>query len=251
MAAASAFLPSIDWPNSAASPPRSHGYPRRSSTRFCRGHGPDRTPSISLATPTLRAMRRRSKVLLADAGNDAILVMNVQTAIASADEIAARVIELSASTASGVLVRLNRCSRCGSARTRKSTVFSGAGIPNYPTEDDAVRGFMHLVQHREIAAALVQVPPAMPSEFAPDAMRPGKSLRLRSPTAASGLTRLRLRGCSRPIKSRWCRRSRRADAEQAAAARLCAVRPGRDRRRSRSCRETSSTNPMSAASFSI
>ena len=45
---------------------------------------------------------------------------------------------------------------------------SGAGIPNYPTEDDAVRGFMHLVRHREVVAALAQVPPAMPSEFAPD-----------------------------------------------------------------------------------
>ena len=47
-------------------------------------------------------------------------------------------------------------------------LLSGAGIPNYPTEDDAVRGFMHLVQHREVVAALAQVPPALPSEFAPD-----------------------------------------------------------------------------------
>jgi acetyltransferase len=45
---------------------------------------------------------------------------------------------------------------------------SGAGIPNYPTEDDAVRGFMHLVRHRELVQALAQVPPAMPSEFEPD-----------------------------------------------------------------------------------
>jgi acetyltransferase len=47
-------------------------------------------------------------------------------------------------------------------------LLSGAAIPNYPTEDDAVRGFMYLVQHREVAAELAQVPPAMPSEFAPD-----------------------------------------------------------------------------------
>ena len=49
-----------------------------------------------------------------------------------------------------------------------SDFLSGAGIPNYPTEDDAVRGFMHLVRHREVVEALAQVPPAMPSEFAPD-----------------------------------------------------------------------------------
>ncbi|MGA7806983.1 GNAT family N-acetyltransferase, partial [Bradyrhizobium sp.] len=45
---------------------------------------------------------------------------------------------------------------------------SSAGIPNYPTEDDAVRGFMHLVRHREVVQALMRVPPAMPSAFAPD-----------------------------------------------------------------------------------
>ncbi len=36
---------------------------------------------------------------------------------------------------------------------------SGAGIPNYPTEDDAVRGFMHLVRHREVVEELSRVPP--------------------------------------------------------------------------------------------
>src|SRR5260370_628426 len=45
---------------------------------------------------------------------------------------------------------------------------SDAGIPNYPTEDDAVRGFMYLVQHREVVEALAQVPPAMPVEFVPE-----------------------------------------------------------------------------------
>ena len=47
-------------------------------------------------------------------------------------------------------------------------LLSGAGIPNFPTEDDAVRGFMHLVRHREVVEALARVPPAMPDEFAPD-----------------------------------------------------------------------------------
>ncbi|MGY4364383.1 RimJ/RimL family protein N-acetyltransferase [Bradyrhizobium sp. LB1.3] len=46
---------------------------------------------------------------------------------------------------------------------------SGAGIPNYPTEDDAVRGFMYLVRHREVVEELSQVPPAMPDTFVPDA----------------------------------------------------------------------------------
>src|SRR6202158_626015 len=110
------------------------------------------------------------EVLLADPGNDAILVMNVQTAIAPADEIAATVAGLvskyrqqhghSAKPVLAVWV---------GADQKIIDLLSSAGIPNYPTEDDAVRGFMHLVQHREVVATLAQVPPAMPSEFAPDA----------------------------------------------------------------------------------
>jgi acetyltransferase len=109
------------------------------------------------------------EALLADPGNDAILVMNVQTAIAPADEIAATVTDL---------VSKYRQQRRGSAKPVLAVwvgadqkiidVLSGAGIPNYPTEDDAVRGFMHLVRHREVVEALAQVPPAMPSESAPD-----------------------------------------------------------------------------------
>jgi acetyltransferase len=109
------------------------------------------------------------EVLLPDPGNDAILVMNVQTAIARADEIAAAV--------TGVVQKYRAPQRMSpkpvlatwiGADQEISDLLSGAGIPNYPTEDDAVRGFMHLVRHRELVETLAQVPPAMPSSFAPD-----------------------------------------------------------------------------------
>jgi acetyltransferase len=109
------------------------------------------------------------EVLLADAGNDAILVMNVQTAIASADDIAATVTD-----AVGNYRQQHRgfakpvLAVWVGADQKIGDLLSGAGIPNYPTEDDAVRGFMHLVQHREVVATLAQVPPAMPSAFIPD-----------------------------------------------------------------------------------
>jgi acetyltransferase len=108
------------------------------------------------------------ELLLADASNDAILVMNVQTAIASADDIAA--------TVTGLIGKYHQQHQRSAkpvlavwvgADPKVIDLLSGAGIPNYPTEDDAVRGFMHLVRHRELVAALAQVPPAMPSEFAP------------------------------------------------------------------------------------
>jgi acetyltransferase len=109
------------------------------------------------------------EVLLADPGNDAVLVMNVQTAIARADDIAATVT---------AVVQKYRDQHQESAKPVLAVwvgaeqeivdLLSRAGIPNYPTEDDAVRGFMHLVRHREVVEALAQVPPAMPSDFVPD-----------------------------------------------------------------------------------
>lgn len=110
------------------------------------------------------------EVLLADSGNDAVLVLNVQTAIASAAEIATTVTERvrtyrqeHRSWAKPVLAAW-----VGADRTIIETL-SGASIPNYPTEDDAVRGFMYLVRHREVVEELSQVPPAMPETFVPDA----------------------------------------------------------------------------------
>jgi acetyltransferase len=109
------------------------------------------------------------EVLLADPSNDAILVMNVQTAIAPAGDIAA--------TVTGLVSKYRQQHRDFAkpvlavwvgADQKIVDLLSGAGIPNYPTEDDAVRGFMYLVRHREVVAELAQIPPAMPSEFAPD-----------------------------------------------------------------------------------
>jgi acetyltransferase len=109
------------------------------------------------------------EILLSDPGNDAILVMNVQTAIAPADEIATTLIDLigkyreqhrrSAKPVLAVWI---------GAEQKVIEALSRAGIPNYPTEDDAVRGFMHLVRHQEVAEELARVPPAMPDTFVPD-----------------------------------------------------------------------------------
>ncbi|MGX9430099.1 MULTISPECIES: bifunctional acetate--CoA ligase family protein/GNAT family N-acetyltransferase [Bradyrhizobium] len=110
------------------------------------------------------------EALLADPGNDAVLVMNVQTAIAAPDEIASTVTKI---------VTEHRKKRGRAAKPvlavwvgangAISDLFSGNRIPNYITEDDAVRGFMHLVRHREVVEELTQVPPAMPESFTPDA----------------------------------------------------------------------------------
>ncbi|MBA4033245.1 MAG: GNAT family N-acetyltransferase [Bradyrhizobium sp.] len=109
------------------------------------------------------------EALLADPENDAVLVMNVQTAIARADEIAAAV--------TGVVEKYRAEHRIRpkpvlavwvGADQSIGNVLSGAGIPNYQTGGDAVLGFMHLVRHHEVVEILAQVPPAMPADFAPE-----------------------------------------------------------------------------------
>ena len=107
--------------------------------------------------------------MLADASNDAVLVMNVQTAIARADDIAAAVIDVVGKyRAERRMLQKPVLAVWVGADQSISDLLSGAGIPNYQTGGDAVLGFMHLVRHREVVEALAQVPPAMPSEFVPD-----------------------------------------------------------------------------------
>ncbi|MDU0960731.1 MAG: CoA-binding protein, partial [Bradyrhizobium sp.] len=101
------------------------------------------------------------EALLADQANDAVLVMNVQTAIASASDIAIAVTEF----VNAYRKQHRRWAKpvlaaWVGAEQQVIETLSGAGIPNYPTEDDAVRGFMHLVRHREVVESLAAVPPA-------------------------------------------------------------------------------------------
>jgi acetyltransferase len=107
-------------------------------------------------------------ILLADPASDALLVMNVETAVASASSVADAVAD-----------------RVKKARNQESPshkpvlaawvggdqsvapVFDKAAIAHFPTEDDAVRAFMHLVKHRETMEALMATPPDVSSLFRP------------------------------------------------------------------------------------
>lgn len=108
------------------------------------------------------------EILLADTENDAILVMNVPTALASAADTAAAVADV---------VRAERSKRIrpkpvfavwvGEEPT-VATTFEAAHIPHFATESDAVRGFMHLVRYSEAKEALMETPPSLPEHFSPD-----------------------------------------------------------------------------------
>jgi len=109
------------------------------------------------------------ELLLADPANDAVLAMNVQTAIVTPDEIATAVIDVAEKYCRQHQDSAKPLLAAWIGADRKiGDMLSSAGIANYATEDDAVRGFMHLVRHREVMNALAQVPPAMPTSFGSD-----------------------------------------------------------------------------------
>ncbi|KWV52166.1 GCN5 family acetyltransferase [Bradyrhizobium macuxiense] len=107
--------------------------------------------------------------LLEDANSDAILVMNVETAVAPTEGIAEAVAQC---------VRDRRAKRSAvaslvlaawaGADDRTGATFEAARIPHFPTEDDAVRAFMYLVRYREASTALAATPPSIASVFTPD-----------------------------------------------------------------------------------
>jgi acetyltransferase len=108
------------------------------------------------------------KELLADSASDAILVMNVPTALASPADAAHAVIaaveahEKEHATHKPVLaVWLG-------GQTAASELFEAADIPSYATEADAVRGFMHMVRYRETIDQLMATPPNISESFTPD-----------------------------------------------------------------------------------
>ncbi len=106
--------------------------------------------------------------LLSDNENDAVLVLNVPTALASPFLTAKAIAE-------GVRREHGRifppkpvlASWIGSDDAVAST-FTAAGVPHYATEADAVSGFMHLVRHSEARDALMETPPSLPEDFVPD-----------------------------------------------------------------------------------
>jgi acetyltransferase len=107
--------------------------------------------------------------LLSDSESDAILVMNVPTALAS---------PVDAANATAAAVQKHRSTYMPAKpvlavwvgqESAGSRVFNEAGIPHYTSEFDAVRGFMHLVRYREAQDASMQAPPSLPEDFTPDA----------------------------------------------------------------------------------
>lgn len=106
--------------------------------------------------------------LLADRENDAILIMNVPTALASASG-AARAVAEAVTRHRGQIFPPKPvfATWIGSSQAAEAEL-EMASIPYFAGESDAVRGFMHLVRYHEALEAAMETPPSMPAEFGPD-----------------------------------------------------------------------------------
>jgi acetyltransferase len=108
------------------------------------------------------------ETLLADQNNDAILVMNVPTALASAAEAAKSVAGAVQENRTRFVPTKPVLSVWVGDSGAAASELEAANIPHFPSETDAVRGFMHLVQYREAIDHLMALPSSLPQDFTPD-----------------------------------------------------------------------------------
>jgi len=108
------------------------------------------------------------EALLADTENDAVLILNVPTAVASATDVAKAVVDVvKRDRARGYRQKPVFAAWIGED-PESARLFEEARIPHFTTEADAVRGFMQLVRYREAQTQLMETPDDLPKDFEPD-----------------------------------------------------------------------------------
>ncbi len=112
--------------------------------------------------------------LLDDSATDAVLVMNVPTALASAADAAKSVIAVTEKHRTKRVPAKPVFAMWIGESDAAAETFEAANIPSYATESTAIYGFMHLVRYRESRELLMATPPNLPQDFVPDiaAVRP-------------------------------------------------------------------------------
>ncbi|NIX78071.1 bifunctional acetate--CoA ligase family protein/GNAT family N-acetyltransferase [Microvirga terricola] len=108
------------------------------------------------------------EALIADRDNDAILVLNVPTAVTSAPEAATAIAGVVKHERRHGLQHKPVFAAWIGEDPDSARVFEEARIPHFSTEADAVRGFLQLVRYREAQSELMETPDSLPHDFAPD-----------------------------------------------------------------------------------
>lgn len=109
-------------------------------------------------------------ILLEEPELDAILVLNVPTALARPSEAARAVIKAWGAQSPSTLIGRNLLTAWlgGRAAAPARRRLAEARIATYETPDGAVRGFMHRVHYRRNQELLMETPAARPDTFEPD-----------------------------------------------------------------------------------
>jgi acetyltransferase len=108
------------------------------------------------------------EALLDDSAVDGVLVMNVETALAPATDIARIIGDIACKRRQNWLRPKPILATWVGNSVKVSEIFDRANVPSYPTETDAIRGFMHLVRHGDVVHTLMETPPSLPRDFSPD-----------------------------------------------------------------------------------
>jgi acetyltransferase len=98
------------------------------------------------------------EILLDDPNSDAVLVLNVPTALASAADAACAVAEVASARSSRIEVEKPVFAGWIAESANAAEAFESAGIPHYTSEAEAVQGFMHLAQYVRTREALMETP---------------------------------------------------------------------------------------------
>ena len=108
--------------------------------------------------------RETLELLLQDPGVDAVLAIQSPTATVASRDVADAIAPL-VRTASKTLLS---CWLGGTSVLEARAIASGARLPAFRTPEDAVAGFLQLVQYRRNQNLLMEVPPSMAGTVAPD-----------------------------------------------------------------------------------
>jgi acetyltransferase len=109
--------------------------------------------------------REALEAVMEDKGVDAIVVLNSPTAVASPTEAAKALVDTLAKRRHPVVFT----SWIGDgAALEARRIFAEQRVPTYATPEDAVRAFTEMVAYRRNQATLMETPPSLSEELAPD-----------------------------------------------------------------------------------
>lgn len=135
-------------------------------------------PLVVSNTATPAMYENALKILLADKGVDAVLVLYVPTPNLSNQNATANTDEASLAMAEAVIKATKRTKKTvltswlGEEKAQKARqFFASKGMPTFMTPSNAVDAFLNLAEFRHNQELLMETPPSMPESFNPDSRK--------------------------------------------------------------------------------